>query len=147
MSAFGLSERMESGSFLNLPFPSQPMAVIKGYSEVNGDVSMRVLKVAPVDTIKVSWEESEGGRHWHKLIRSACYVLHGNAVTCTHHTHRALVSQPLLEQTCQAPTRQQVNVEQHLTAQYNSYCRCLAALWCRKVSGLPARKSFLLRGS
>lgn len=37
---------------------------------------MRVLKVAPVDTIKVSWGEGGSRRSWRQLIRNACYVLY-----------------------------------------------------------------------
>lgn len=44
------------------------MAVINGNFEVNGDISMHVLKVPPVDAIQVSWGGGE-------LIRSARYVL------------------------------------------------------------------------
>lgn len=50
------------------------MAVINGNFEVNGDISMRVLKVPPVNAIQVSgWGGS--GRSWRELIRNARYVL------------------------------------------------------------------------
>jgi len=55
MSAFGLIYQISS--FLSLLFPPQPMIVIDDKSEVNGDISMRVRKAAPVIAIKVSWGE------------------------------------------------------------------------------------------